>query len=169
MGKVSCKHHLTSTKMSPWRFTVQTTRLGRHKHCYDICFHIHSHYNVYCTFCCKHIWFDSPPKFHKPLWALISGHFSHLAKFSCKHKRVCVCHNSFNNGGFLCLTFRGEAGDSAGSTVAGHVRGEKCRLWRRSDAAFFIWGCRSVSFLGQRGGLAAAPWPTEAPPDAKRH
>lgn len=86
VGKVSCKHHLASTKTSPWRFSVQTTRLGRHQHCYDIRFHIHSHYNVHCTFCCKHICSDSPPEFHKPLRALISGHFSHLAKFSCKQK-----------------------------------------------------------------------------------
>lgn len=86
--KVSCKHHLTPTKMQLWFKPTRpppskTTRFSGHKHCYDICFHISQPLQFLCVAllyeCCKHICFYSSLDFRKPFcvfvhaWAPRSG------------------------------------------------------------------------------------------------
>lgn len=77
--KVSCKHHLTPTKMQLWfKPTMpppsKTTRFSGHKHCYDIRFHISQPLQYLCVAllyeCCKHICFYSFLDFRKPFVCL---------------------------------------------------------------------------------------------------
>lgn len=77
--KVSCKHHLTPTKMQLWfKPTMpppsKTARFSGHKHCYDICFHISQPLQYLCVAllyeCCKHICFYSSLDFRKPFVCL---------------------------------------------------------------------------------------------------
>lgn len=77
--KVSCKHHLTPTKMQLWFKPTtpppsKTTRFSGHKHCYDICFHISQPLQYLCVAllykCCKHICFYSSLDFRKPFVCL---------------------------------------------------------------------------------------------------
>lgn len=76
--KVSCKHHLTPTKMQLWFKPMmpppsKTTRFSGHKHCYDL-FSYFTATTYLCAAllyeCCKHICFYSSLDFRKPFVCL---------------------------------------------------------------------------------------------------